>query len=438
MRKILMLARREYKAAVHTKGFIIGLMLAPVLMGGSLLGMVLLKDRVDTTDRTVAVIDRSGLVAEALVEAAEKRNAGEIHDKETGKKTKPAYLIDIVEPDGKEPGAQRVRLSDRVRSGELHAFIEIGSGVLHPRDDAEAARISYYAKNAVMDDLREWVGWPINGHLRWLRLREVGVVESAVDDVFDWRPVEALGLVSVDAETGEIREAQRSSEAEALGVPFAMVMLMFIMMLMGAIPQISAVMEEKSQRIAEVLLGSVTPSQLMAGKIFGALAVSLTASAVYVVVGIFALGHMGLADRVPYYILPWFFLYMVTAMVMLGSMMVGLGAACNDAKEAQSITPVAMLPVLIPMFVITPVILHPNSAFATWLSLVPPFTPMIMLLRQASQSGIPSWQPVVGVVGMLVYTAFSVWAAGRIFRVAILMQGQPLKLAKIVRWTLRG
>jgi ABC-2 type transport system permease protein len=438
MRKALKLARREYKAAVHTKGFLIGLLIAPIFMGGSFLAMVLLKDRVDTTDRTVAIVDRSGIVAEALAEAAEKRNAGDIYDEDTGKKNKPAYLIEIVEPDEKDPDGQRLRLSDRVRSRDLHAFIEVGPGVLHPRDDPEAATISYYAKNAAMHDLRQWAGWPINEHLRMLRMAEAGIEGSRVGDLFDFVPVEGLGLVSVDDETGEIRQAARSSEAEALGVPFAMVMLMFIMMLIAAIPQLSAVMEEKTHRIAEVLLGSVTPSELMAGKILGSLAVSLTASAVYVIIGVLALGRMGMAERIPYYILPWFFVYMVTAMVMLGSTMVGLGSACNDAKEAQSITPVAMLPIIVPMFVMVPIVQYPNSTFATWLSLLPPFTPMVMLLRQASQAGIPGWQPVVGVAGMLAYTALAVWAAGRIFRVAILMQGQPLKLGKVVRWALRG
>jgi ABC-type Na+ efflux pump permease subunit len=269
-------------------------------------------------------------------------------------------------------------------------------------------------------------------------MAEAGIEESRVGDLFDFLPVEGLGLVSVDDATGEIRQAQRSSEAEALGVPFAMVMLMFIMMLIAVMPQLSAVMEEKTQRIAEVLLGSVTPSELMAGKILGAVGVSLTASAVYVAVAILALGRMGLAERIPYFILPWFFGYMLTAMIMLGATMVGLGSACNDAKEAQSVTPLAMVPIIIPMFVMVPVIQYPNSTFATWLSLIPPFTPMVMLLRQASQAGIPAWQPVAGVIGMLAYTVFSVWAAGRIFRVAILMQGQPLKLGKVLRWTLRG
>ena len=71
MSKILRIAKREYKASVQTKGFIIGLMLAPILMGGSIIAMVLLKDRVDTTDKKVAIVDRSGVIAETLIKAAE-------------------------------------------------------------------------------------------------------------------------------------------------------------------------------------------------------------------------------------------------------------------------------------------------------------------------------------------------------------------------------
>ena len=92
MRKTLKLVKREYKAAVRTKGFIIGLVLAPVLMGGSVIGMLLFKDRVDTTDKRVVVMDHSGVVARALIEAAEARNKTEVYDEENNKKVKPAYL----------------------------------------------------------------------------------------------------------------------------------------------------------------------------------------------------------------------------------------------------------------------------------------------------------------------------------------------------------
>ena len=213
---------------------------------------------------------------------------------------------------------------------------------------------------------------------------------------------------------------------------------MFMMFMMGAMPLLNAVMDEKSQRIAEVLLGSVKPFQLMMGKLLGSVGVSLTGAAVYVIGGIVAVRHIGLGEYIPYHILPWFFAYMLIAILMLGSILAALGSACNDSKEAQGMAMPAMLPVMIPMFIMMPVLKEPQSAFATWLSLFPPFTPMLMLLRQGTPAGVPMWQPWVGLRGVLTFTVFFVWAGGRIFRVGILMQGKPPKLADILRWAIRG
>jgi len=438
MHKILRLAKREYLAAVRTKGFIIGILLAPVLMGGSGIGMALLKDRVDTTDKRVALVDRSGIIAEVLVEAANARNAREVYDETSGKKVKPAYLFEVVEPDTEDPAAQRLALSDRVRDGRLHAFVEIGADIVHPSDDLEASRIAYHAKNAVMDDLRRWIAWPINNHLRKARLADAGIGESDVRDLFHWVSVEGLGLISVDVETGRVKDAQRSSEGEAVGVPIVLLMLMFLMVMMGAVPLLQSVMEEKSQRIAEVLLGSIRPFQFMVGKVLGGIGVSLTGSSVYVIGGSLVLTRMGLAEYIPYRLLPWFFGYMVLAIVMLGAMLAALGSACNDAKDAQSLTMPAMLPMMVPMFVLMPVLKEPLSSFATGLSLFPLFTPTLMLLRLSTPTGVPAWQPWAGLVGVLAFTVLSVWAGGRIFRVGILMQGTPPKLTRILRWALRG
>ena len=84
MRRVLRIAKREYLATVRTKGFVIGLVVAPVLFGGSGLAMWLLEDQVDTRDKVIAVVDRSGLVAETVVSASEQRNSAVVHDPETG------------------------------------------------------------------------------------------------------------------------------------------------------------------------------------------------------------------------------------------------------------------------------------------------------------------------------------------------------------------
>lgn len=438
MRKILKLTKREYLAAVKTKGFIIMLVLMPVLMGGSGIAMYLLRNQVDTTDKRVAVVDRSGAVAGVILKAAETRNAQAVHDKETGKKIQPAYIFEVVKPDDKDPQAQKLELSDRIRSGELHSFLEIGPKVLHPEGDQSGFRIAYHAKNAAMDNVRSWLNNLINNHLRKARLTDAGVDETQTDIILTWIDVEAMGLVSVDEETGAIQEARRTSEAEAILIPVVLFFLMFMLVMMGAMPLLQSTMEEKTQRIAEVLLGSLQPFEFMAGKVMGGLLVSLTGASFYVIGGVFFLNKLGLKDFIPFHILPWFFTFLVFEIVMLGSLLAALGSACNDPKDAQNLTFPAMIPVFFPMFIFMPIIQEPTSGFATWLSLFPLFTPMLMLLRTAAPVDIPLWQPWVGLVGVVLFTVFAVWLGGRIFRIGILMQGGPPKLGKIFHWAFRG
>lgn len=438
MRKVLRFVKREYLAAVKTKGFIIMLLLMPVLMGGSGIAMYLLQGQVDTTDKHVAVIDRSGIVADMVLKAAEERNKAAVFDKETGKKVQPAYVLEVIEPDEKDPQAQRLALSDRIRKGDLHAFLEVGPDVLHPRGEQSTSHIKYHGKNAAIDNIRNWLNNTINPYLRKIRLSEAGVEEAKADEIMAWLQVEAMGLVSLDEETGEIKEARKTGEAEAILVPVVLFFLMFMLVMMGAMPLLQSTMEEKTQRIAEVLLGSLQPHQFMAGKVIGGLLVSLTGASVYVIGGIFFLRRMGLTDFIPFHVIPWFFAFLILEIVMIGSILAALGSACNDPKDAQNLTFPAMFPVFFPMFIFMPVLQEPTSAFATWLSMFPLFTPMLMLIRKAAPVGIPTWQPWVGLVGVLLFTAFAVWVGGRVFRVGILMQGGPPKLSNILKWAFRG
>ena len=437
MRKIWIFVKREYKASVRTKGFIIGLIIAPVFMGGSLIAFAIMKDRVDTKDKAIALLDRSGVMAEAIVEAADFRNENEIFDTKTGKKTKPAYQLTVIPVDEADLQSQRLFLSDRVRNGELHAFVEIGPEILHPGENRADWGVSYYAKNAAMDDVKGWIVWPINNELRQLRLADAGIAEEAVKDLFFWVEVEGLGLVSQN-ETGDIQDAKRANEVEAIIVPIILMMLMFLMVMMSVPGMLQSVMEEKTQRIAEVLLGSISPFQFMMGKVIGGIAVSLTSASVYLIGGAWLVNPLGYQDFVPFHVSPWFVVYMLLAITMFGAMSAALGATCSEAKDAQSLSFPVMLPIIFPMFIYFPVVREPMGHFATVASLIPPFTPMLMLLRQATPGGVPIWQPIVGLCGVLMLTVLFIWAGGRIFRVAILMQGKPPNLSNILKWAFKG
>ncbi|MBD3415495.1 MAG: hypothetical protein GF421_13840, partial [Candidatus Aminicenantes bacterium] len=338
MRKTLRFIKREYLAAVKTKGFIIMLVLMPVLMGGSGIAMYLLQGQVDTKDKRVVILDRSGIVADRVMKAAEERNAAAVFDKETGKKVQPAYLFEKAKPDVTDPQAQRLELSGRIRKGEIHAFLEIGQNVLHPKEDPSTFQIKYHAKNAPIDSVRNWLNNTINPFLRKIRLSEEGIEGPKADEIMTWIQVDAMGLVSVDQETGAIKEARKTGEAEAILVPVVLFFLMFMLVMMGAMPLLQSTMEEKTQRIAEVLLGSLQPHQFMAGKVLGGLLVSLTGALVYVAGGVFFMGRVGWTDLIPFHVIPWFFAFLVMEIVMVGSILAAFGSACNDPKDAQNLT----------------------------------------------------------------------------------------------------
>jgi ABC-2 type transport system permease protein len=386
----------------------------------------------------IAIVDRTGRIAKALKDSAAVRNAAEVYHAKTNKKLKPAYLIELIAPNDGDPLRQRIELSERVRRGELQAFVELGKNIIHPNTADDDARIGYYARSAVLDDVRQWIVWPINNYLRKIRLADAGIEEERVKDLFRWISVEGMELVSSNDKANQDEKPRHADEIRSVAIPMAMTMLMFMLVMIGATPLLSAVMEEKTQRIAEVVLGSVTPFEFMMGKILGGVSVALTASAVYIVVAVLTLAYFGMAGSLSASVIAWFVVYMVLAILMVGAMQAALGSLCNDAKDAQALAFPGLIPVLIPLFVMVPIIKEPLSTFATGMSFFPLWTPILMTLRLSTAIGIPTWQPWVGLVGVLAFTILFVWIGARIFRVGILMRGKPPRLGEIVRLAVRG
>jgi ABC-2 type transport system permease protein len=162
------------------------------------------------------------------------------------------------------------------------------------------------------------------------------------------------------------------------------------------------------------------------------------------IVLVYGLGAAGLAryyqvlNLVPAGIVPWFLVYLVLAVLLFSSLVMAIGACVNDRKEAQGLLMPVMFLIMFPMFVWFNVVQQPMGRFATWMSLIPPATAMLMVLRIAASPDIPLWQPAVGMVILLAATGLCVFAAGRIFRIAILVQGQAPKFKQLVQWIVEG
>ena len=237
---------------------------------------------------------------------------------------------------------------------------------------------------------------------------------------------------------GEVRKGDEGSRGLNFFIPFALIMLMFMSIMIVCQPMLTSVIEEKQQRIAEVLLGSASPFQLMMGKLIGNVGVALTIVAVYLVGGYFLAQHYGYTDVLPVRLIGWFIGFEVLACLLFGAVFIGIGAACTEIKEAQSLMMPVMILVIFPLMVWINVLQEPLSGFATWVSLFPPATPMLMMLRLAASPMVPLWQPVLGMALTLATTLAAAFAAGRVFRIGLLVQGKAPKLSELAGWIVRG
>ncbi|MCP4591393.1 MAG: ABC transporter permease [bacterium] len=450
MRKILVVAMREYQAAVRTKAFVVMLVAMPVLMSGGVVMMKLLEDQVDTKDKVVAVLDHSGVLFDKLKAAADLRNGEDIFTE--GEQVGPRYLFERAALATDDPSQEQLAAEcDKISSGDLFALVVIGADVEKVTEKKvgepassvfrTADSISVYSDANTFDPFIRWLKGRVNSAIHERRFVAANLAKSEIDRATAYVPVDPLKPLSVDADTGEVVGGTRKSEGADIIVPMVTMFLMFMVITIGAAPLINSVLEEKMQRIAEVLLGSVSPFQLMAGKLVGMVGVSLTILTVYLGGAVFGARSAGMAEHIPgnlALLVFWFVVFQALAVLMYGSMFTAIGAACSDMKEAQSMLMPVWIIICIPMMIWFVIIRDPNSTLSLTLSFVPVTTPMVMMLRTAALPSIPLWQPIVGSVLVLLTTVFCIFVAGRIFRVGLLMQGKGAKLSDMARWALRG
>jgi ABC-2 type transport system permease protein len=470
MRKAMVIARREYRALVRTKAFMISLVFMPVLMFGGIFVQSFLAGRIDVSEKKVVVLDGTGRLLAPLQSLVRLHNEQNAVDKQAGRKTGPVITINQgpAEPVTDE---MRFALSERVHRNEIFAFVEIDADALKPAADSpqltmlkEAASkadsktssdvaatapgvpgnqethrapVRIYLESVIYNQVAGWLTQALNQAAFALRLQDSGLNPLTVADAVTPINIDQLGLYS-RAPSGDIRKANESSRSLSLFLPFGLMLLMFMSVMVVCQPMLTSVLEEKQQRIAEVLLGSASPFQLMMGKLLGNVGVALTIVGLYMGGGYMVAAHYGYTEMFPAWLLGWFFAFEILACILYGSMFIAVGAACSEIKEAQSLLMPLMILLVFPMMVWINVMQEPLGNFAQWISLFPLATPMLMLLRMAASPMVPWWQPLLGMALVLATTVFCVFAAGRVFRIGLLMQGKAPKLTEMARWIIQG
>ena len=430
MSRILLVASTEFLALVRTKAFLFGVLLMPVFMLGAIVFQRATERRLDTTTRTFAVVDHTSGVLPVLVAATEQWNAQAAG--EDGVQRAPKFVAERIDPAGQPIDAVRLRLSERVRKGELFAFVEIPREVLDP-DRVPPPRVQYHSDHPSYETLPRFLDAAIGRAVLAIRFRAAALDPKAIDRLTRAPRLDNLGLFERD-EAGRLKEAVQIDRLRAIAVPGMFMALMFLVVMSSSPQLVNSVMEEKMSRISEVIISSITPFQLMMGKLLGSAAVSMLLAGVYLLGAYRVAAYYGYADAVTPGMIAWFLIYVVCAVLLFGSLFVSIGAACSDIKDAQSMMTPSMLLVMLPVFTWTAVLRAPDSPLAIGLSLFPPSTPFLMILRMALRPEPPLWQVLLSITLVLLTVLAAVWAAGKIFRTGILMHGKSASVREMLRW----
>lgn len=298
--------------------------------------------------------------------------------------------------------------------------------------------IEYWSVNLTDTDLRDEIQEAVDLEVQKREYVQRDIDEKLVDQVRNTH----VDFTSLNPKKEEGEEEVSMADVIRQWAPVGFVYLLWISIFQVAMMLLNNTIEEKSNRIIEVLLSSVTPWELMMGKLLGIAMVGLTMMTAWIasLVGLLVLKRGPEAEWAGYLFeviseggfLVWFGIYFVLGYLMYAGLFLAIGSICNTIKEAQNFISPVMVIMMVPLLTMMFIPRDPNGTLATVLSWVPLYTPFVMMNRTAADP------PVVDMVGtlilMVVTTVFMLWLSGKIFRTGILRTGQPPRLLELFRW----
>ena len=405
--KVLVVARWEFIEKVKTKAFIISLVVTPVFMILMSVVPTLLMTKPDTTTTRVGIIDNTGEIASVL--------NNELFEKFKLPDGKPNYEVVPI------PSSERIRANNMVLQEQISSYIIIDSSIVRTR------KFEYVSQNISNFKEMERLESAVKDIVVSNELRRQGVNPGLVKEVSKPINLETVRL----SKTGTAEKAEAGS-GFALGYIFIIVLALFI--LTSGQLLVRSVVEEKSNRIVEVLLSSATADEMMTGKILGLSLLGLTQLAVWASIGVMFAGQLAAFLTIPDNIW-WEVVFFVLGFLFYSAIFVMAGAPVTTEQEAQQATQYVSMLLFFPIIFAFLVIQNPTAGYLKLLSLIPLLTPTMMAFRIPVQSP-ETWELVLGAVILLASTYFCMIAAGRIFRIGILVYGKRPNLKELVRWAM--
>lgn len=411
MKTVLIVAKREYLEAVRSRTFFVATVVVPLVFG---IIVLIAYGAVRHAGRAlnVAILTGDTRLAQHLT--------AELDSTQTANPQAERAIHATLAPPGSTPEI----LGAAIAARQIDGYLELGDG-------QEVTLVMSTAS-----------GLATNGGLRGAisraRVRQLLESSGATDENIR-RAMTPVTIRTMSAMDGKVQSADTSKRAAGAN---AMAMLLYFVVVFYGMNAASSVAIDKSSRIFEVLLASVEPRVLMAGKLFGMAAAGITQLAIWMSVALyFALSPLaGLAlegGLAAYGITPlllvFCFIYFLTGFLLYSSIGLAVGAAVNDQSELQRFAILIVMPQAIAMVLLFYVIRNPASNVSAALSLFPPFTHVLMILRMSAGT-VPAWQLGLSVVLMVLAIFLLLRVAARIYRVGILMYGKPPTFAELLRW----
>lgn len=428
MAKLWAVIKREYLERVRTKWFVIATLFGPLLFGGMMIlpAWLSVRSMKEATIGRIHVVDASGSgvgvrVLERLRMPASLQSAAVEADLSL-EEIAPAALAEREDS-----------LVTRVQRKELTGYLVLDSATV------SVGRARYAGRNASSIGENERVEAAVRAAVLVHRAQAAGV-DSAV--------AASLTQLRVRVQTERITDQGRGGSGTGAAIfGFGVAFLLYMSLILYGQNVLRGVLEEKTSRVAEVIVSSVKPDTLLAGKVIGVVAVGLTQQTIWIGSGVLfwkqranLLGMMGVSNvpamqfpAVEPLVLVSLLLFFVLGTVLYSALFAAVGAMVNSLEEAQQASQPVLLLLIASIIFAQPVMTNPSSQLAVTMSLLPFSAPVIMPIRMATIP-VPPLEIVGAIAGVAAACAASIWVAARIYRVGLLMYGKRPTLRELARW----
>ncbi len=430
--KIGIIISREFNERVHKKSFIITTLLTPLLMVLLIFAPMLISGYTDDNAKMVAVVDDSGVIAPQL------SNTKEITFEQT------ALPIEIA----------------RSEYADYYAVLHIGNNIVNNPTDARL-----YTNGTAAMGTEHNIASQLTMAVQKEKMKMYNVEQHVMQELNT--PVMPQSLKN----SADEEDAESSSAVVASVLAYVLSFILYMFLILYGVMVMQSVIEEKNNRVLEVMVSTVRPFEMMMGKILGIASVALLQIIIWIVfitgIAYFVLPHvlpdeiltalellkqgvpasaldggaeMGMLQAIMMLsnikyiggIIIWLLVFVFGGFLLYAAMFAAVGSAVDSPQDAQQLQTPIMLPIILALFVMLSVINDPSSDMAFWFSMIPLTSPIVMMARIPYE--IPTWE--ICLSAALLYATFFivVWGAGKIYRVGILMHGKKPSLKELLRW----